>query len=539
MEQELPVSPAARSPDAALLVRGLATLRRSTRARRTQTDLGELDDKQHHRSQRDRLTYAENARQVTRLDTNSIHNVFDHEVSATALALETDRVPVLKQRCVPDRYVASVTSQAGDIESEDILRNAEWLWQVTARVSKRPPKPPAAALQAAPDLAAVLTAVADPRTRRPSRSDWPVYANREEMRRRLPGPLSRVPWDDNDTCFVASAITAELDEFMCALIDRWRGLWPDWTARPGFAARCSEFVAALDGRYDNDRRFETARRDGDVWVRDDWVFVACTLGLWDVYRQRRPWTDYTAQVCVVCGRKFPPESLRGYLLDYGPPAACEGCCTRAATGHQHDDVDVAGLLRQLADLLGYPPPSSFRDSRDVVAVSGHRDALLAVLVALPDAATCAEVLGVGAGPGQWLGVLQAAGVVGDAWKMPRGVMTVASDGHLCRSFGELAVENYLIGAGIGHECEPSYPAHEALNPNGRLRADWVLDDGRWVEYAGMMSDTAYAAKMAVKVELAAVAGIDLIVVVPEDLRRLNDVFAPPASEARQPDSTLE
>ena len=43
--------------------------------------------------------------------------------------------------------------------------------------------------------------------------------------------------------------------------------------------------------------------------------------------------------------------------------------------------------------------------------------------------------------------------------MSRGEMMLAADGHLCRSFGELAVENYLIAEGIEHQCEPAYPIH--------------------------------------------------------------------------------
>ena len=101
---------------------------------------------------------------------------------------------------------------------------------------------------------------------------------------------------------------------------------------------------------------------------------------------------------------------------------------------------------------------------------------MALLVALPDAATCAEVLGVPAGAGRWLMVLQRCAVVGEAWKMPRGVMTIASDGHLCRSLGELAIENYLIANDIAHEVEPKYPTHPELTrpavngPTGCCRA---------------------------------------------------------------------
>jgi hypothetical protein len=121
-------------------------------------------------------------------------------------------------------------------------------------------------------------------------------------------------------------------------------------------------------------------------------------------------------------------------------------------------------------------------------------------------------------------VLQQSGVVGEAWKMPRGVMTIAADGHLCRSFGELAVENYLIANGIQHQCEPTYPTHNELNPNGKQRADWLLPGDRWVEYAGMMDENEYATKMAAKVDLAVACGLDLLVLTPDDLPRLPEVI---------------
>ena len=105
-------------------------------------------------------------------------------------------------------------------------------------------------------------------------------------------------------------------------------------------------------------------------------------------------------------------------------------------------------------------------------------------------------------------------------------MTLAADGHLCRSFGELAVENYLIANGIDHQCEPVYPVHPELNPGRKQRADWLLPSDRWIEYAGMMDEVEYATKMAVKVELAAACGLDLLVLTPDDLPRLSEVIEP-------------
>jgi hypothetical protein len=280
------------------------------------------------------------------------------------------------------------------------------------------------------------------------------------------------------------------------------------------------FVADLEERHRADPRF-ARKRDAH---RTKWLERACTVGLWSEYRERHPWPEFEARACVVCGRQFAPEGLWGSELGYGPPVACKACCRRAMFGHQLTSLDVPGLIRAVTDRLGFPPPSNFRDKRELVALSKHRAELLALMVALPTAATCCEMLGVPAGSARWLSVLQRSSVVGEAWRMPRGVMTIASDGHLCRSFGELAVENYLIASDIEHEVEPVYPVHPELNPGGRQRADWLLPGDRWVEYAGLMSVEEYATKMVVKVRLAAACGLDLLVLTPDDIPRLHDVL---------------
>lgn len=56
-------------------------------------------------------------------------------------------------------------------------------------------------------------------------------------------------------------------------------------------------------------------------------------------------------------------------------------------------------------------------------------------------------------------------------------------------------------------------------------ADWLLADGTFVEYAGLTGSEPYDRKMAIKARLAAMVGIELIIVYPSDLARLNTVFA--------------
>jgi hypothetical protein len=404
-------------------------------------------------------------------------------------------------------------------------RSVAWDWLRSAPDPTGPARPSREALEVAPDLAMVLSTIPEPQLPAPRRDDWPVSASLEELRHVDPGE-----WCEADTALVRAVLTDDVDAYVRALIDRWQGLWWQLTWALKFQARFPAFVGALSESHRSDPRF-ARKRDAH---RTRWIESACTIGLWDIYRELHPWPDPVAKDCVVCGRRFPPESASGAELGFGPPIACKSCNRRALSGHQLETVDVRGLLRALADRLGFPPPAAFRDARDAVASSPHRSELLALLVALPDTNTCAAAMGIPAGPGQWLSVLQQAGVVGDAWRTPRGVLTVAADGHLCRSFGELAVENYLIAKGLDHQCEPHYPTHPMLNPNGRQRADWLLGDGRWVEYAGMMDDSNYATNMTRKVELAVAAGIDLVVLTPDDLPRLGDAL--PASRSPRSDS---
>lgn len=409
--------------------------------------------------------------------------------------------------------------EEADEQPPEARRYVDRYWPLSARTGKSPAMPPSSALAVAPDLAEVLRTVPDPHHPKPSRSDWPANAARVELT--IPGLFNAVEWSDADTEHVRACITNDLDAFMRALIDRWRGLWWQLTWESKFQVRFPAFIAALTRRRDGDPRHA---REGEAH-RAMWLERACTVGLWDVYRHRHPWPDYTAQNCVVCGRRFAPEALWAFELSFGPPIACKSCCRRALFGHELTTVDVRGLVKSMADLLGFPPAAAFRAQRDVFALSAHRAELMALLVALPEAAVCSEALGIPKGSGRWLSVLQQSGVVGEAWKMSRGVMTLAADGHLCRSFGELAVEKYLIAQGIEHQCEPTYPAHAELNPNGKQRADWLLPGDLWVEYAGMMSENEYATKMAEKIKLAAAVGIDLLVLTPDDLPRLAHAFA--------------
>ncbi len=179
-----------------------------------------------------------------------------------------------------------------------------------------------------------------------------------------------------------------------------------------------------------------------------------------------------------------------------------------------------------AAALGFIPPASVRTfGAGEIAEPGRRDVAMAALICLPTVEACAEALGIEAGRDRWLRVLREAGVVGDTWRPGRGTLCVANDGHACRSLGERSIDDWLSAHGIAHDCEPGWPEHSELNPAELKRADWLLPGNVFVEYAGMLDDAKYGAKLEQKTRLAQAEGIRLVVVTPDDLPRLAAIFS--------------
>lgn len=125
----------------------------------------------------------------------------------------------------------------------------------------------------------------------------------------------------------------------------------------------------------------------------------------------------------------------------------------------------------------------------------------------------------------WSTTLKESGLLQDGTRIGRGHASVAADGHMCRSILERSVEDFFIRMGTHHETEPDYPYHRELNPFG-YRADWLLDDGTLVEAAGMMAMDSYRLKIEKKAQLAQELGLGMIVILPSDVPRLNEILAP-------------
>ena len=321
------------------------------------------------------------------------------------------------------------------------------------------------------------------------------------------GGYNRYGWGAADQALFEGCWTEDVTDLAHGLIAAYGAMWP-WPMPRTAVARLPGFAAQI-------MKLAEQRRIGQRHTyrdRPDSVYELATMyGSFDHMRALRPWPPAQQLVCPICGRQFLAGILSPWMLrQYGSPRFCNYCCVRARNGRSYEtrDATIDGL-RQLADAIEGIPEQSIAST---VALGGmsdeRRDRIMAGLIVAPSPAQARATVGP-----TWLAVLQAAGLVGDAWRPGRGTYCLAADGHLCRSLAERTIDDFLTARAIPHACEPTYPGSNS-------RADWSLPDGTFVEYAGLLSDADYRAKIEAKRTQAAQHGIPLIVLVPEDLTDL-------------------
>lgn len=253
-------------------------------------------------------------------------------------------------------------------------------------------------------------------------------------------------------------------------------------------------------------------------------------GAWDPPRQ---------VTCILCARGYGVEWVANAHLRRGIDYRfCPHCAlavypgmddaARAEASKLTND-EFAERLHRLSKVIGSVPGVDLWTDPSIHGFTNiQKVRLVACLMITPHVDMYFERFG-----RPWTRVLMATSVIEGGRITSRGTMSVANDGHLCRSVGERLIDDFFTEVGIAHETEPDWPAHPTYNPSGRKRADWLLVDGTYVEYAGLAGDKAYDRKMEGKVAMARELGIDLEVVFPRDLRNLRARFArhlePPSS----------
>jgi len=95
----------------------------------------------------------------------------------------------------------------------------------------------------------------------------------------------------------------------------------------------------------------------------------------------------------------------------------------------------------------------------------------------------------------------------------------ATDGHLCRSQGEVLIDNYFYNNKIIHAYEKRLPIKE------EVYSDFYLPEGDvYIEYVGLEGDKAYDKRMNIKKELYKKYNLNLLIITSKDLKNLDDVL---------------
>lgn len=351
--------------------------------------------------------------------------------------------------------------------------------------------------------------------------DWGFVA--EDPRGALNGAVSNwcFWWDDWCQHRFAQLWGHDAEDVADDLADHYEFAWP-WLASRALPVRACITQSRIEALCAEPRVVERANGTNPRVILD----VSTVWGSFHVVRHRRTWPGPSLSSCAVCGAEFWSGELPVWtFVQFGIGRYCRTCCFRARTGTEIDrwTPEKAGqAIRELTDALGSIPRQAYAfEALPIDAPPHTRDRWMRALCAMPNVAVLKAMFDVG----DWLGVLQAVGLVGETRRTGRGTWCRAEDGHLCRSLLERSIDDWFHRNGIHHECEPHWPTHPAHNPRGLKRADWLLDSGAYVECTGMMEDPNYLAKIKAKQHLAAELGLRLYLVGPTDLYALNRIFA--------------
>ncbi len=234
---------------------------------------------------------------------------------------------------------------------------------------------------------------------------------------------------------------------------------------------------------------------------------------------------FDEMVCPLCGEKFWPQSVHGsHIMRTGVPRYCADCHSlRSDVWSQvpfrkpkRKQLAIRGI-ELASELTGLFP---FRNLKRQTI--GHlepevRDNWFLAQVFMPGHS--AKTLF-----GSWDEMLTHTSAIGARPRKGRGgYVSTSSCGHVCYSIGERLVCDRLNELNINHAKEPKYPEHPELNPKGLLRGDWLVN-GYLMELAGYPDDTKYMKRMGQKQELAALAGLDFVVLMPSDLKQIDAVL---------------
>lgn len=229
-------------------------------------------------------------------------------------------------------------------------------------------------------------------------------------------------------------------------------------------------------------------------------------------------------ICRICHKPF---NLASHILStvvhfsarrvieapFCPDCYAAGCSDRPDFPRSPAGRRIAlKLLSDLTAALGFVPRKDFKRREFMSRVPTERIiATLTVTREMP-------------GPNyyehcwrHWIVALIAAEVLDkEARPTGRGTQCLAQDGHLCFSFAEKRIDDWLTEHRVRHTKEPHYPRHPIHNPNGQRRADWLVGEF-YLELFGLTGDPEYDRRVKQKRLLAQAVGLKTIELTYDDM----------------------
>ncbi|MDK8172241.1 DUF2510 domain-containing protein [Curtobacterium citreum] len=221
--------------------------------------------------------------------------------------------------------------------------------------------------------------------------------------------------------------------------------------------------------------------------------------------------------CPLCLNPMDPTTARRVNATRNKTAArmiCPECFIEIGPGERPRGVgltrdQIIASMQQYHAVTGAIPRQdgpgyAFLDEYPRDASPEELLAFLRLIWDWPDRSTVNELFG------SWHGALAASGVLGDGTeRMSRGVRSIADDGHLCLSYGERTIDDWLHKQGIAHTREPPYPGTN-------YRGDFLVGD-LIIEYLGLHGNPDYDARFAAKRRAAERAGLEVFEITPRTL----------------------
>jgi len=246
-----------------------------------------------------------------------------------------------------------------------------------------------------------------------------------------------------------------------------------------------------------------------------WQLVFGSLKISDVTKGVTNWIDlyHSNRLCDICGAEF--NVLRQKWWVYFGSNGAKNVCLNCPIVEYPAAKDLDERVRIFVESCQTPPPDGLSpiDIRLTASLDQGQMVEMVKSWSKMGGITHAKMTY----GRSWFEAMVKSGALPEGTLVtPRGIRSIASDGHICSSGPERIIDDWLSEHGIPHEREPMYPYHPNHNPNGRKRADWLVED-TYIEYFGLHGNSEYDSRSHQKFLMAKSEGLKLIPVYPTDM----------------------